>query len=159
MAAMQATEIYENSRVHILNSKSIGACYAILSSVDFSDKDPESVIDMANSVVGRIKTAQVCPAIRNTEMNGMAIHDGDTIAIMDKQIIACEKERVLAAKETVKQLLGDGEHFALTVFVGKDAKDADEEAISDYISREFPDCDAYFIRGGQEIYSYIFVAE
>ena len=158
MAATQAAQIYTQSSVYIVNSKSIGACYAALSAVSFDGENPDKTLALADEVIAKAKTAHVCLAVRNTEMDGVTIREGDTLGMIDKKIITAQCERVSAIKDTVKQLLESKEHSALTVFVGKDGREDEEKMILDYVS-SFPDSEAFLIDGGQEIYSYIFVAE
>ena len=159
MAATQAAEIYDKSEVHIIESRSIGACYAVLSAISFEEQSPDEILSDANEAMERSATAYICPAIRDTEMNGIKINDGDTIGFIGKEIVVCESERLCAAKRLIDRLLADGEHFVMTVFVGKDSTEQDENELRDYIGSAYPDCETFFANGGQEIYSYIFVTE
>ncbi len=159
MAATQAAEIYDKSNVHIIESRSMGSCYAALSAISFEDATVDEILSAADEAMKRSTTASICPAIRDAEMNGIKINDGDTIGFIGKEIMVAESERPVAAERLVDLLLTDGEHLVLTVFIGKDCPAEEIGALNEYISEAYPDCESFFTVGGQEIYSYIFVAE
>ena len=50
-------------------------------------------------------------------------------------------------------------HALFLLFSGLDSSEEETEAICSYIAEHHPDCEVYPIHGGQEIYSYIMVAE
>ena len=159
MAANQAAEIYERSEVYVIDSCSIGDCYAILSSVGFEAESTERVLARVNAVNEIVETAYVCTAVKDAEMNGISVRSGDVIGIINKQIIACEKDVITAAAKAIDRLLSNGTHTALTIFAGKDSNKKNDKAITEYLSAVYSDCEVFLFPGEQEIYSYIFVAE
>ena len=92
-------------------------------------------------------------------MNGVHITEGDTIGIIDKEIVLSEKERMDAAHALACKLLDMPEKFMLTVFVGSDATEEERTELEDFVNEKYPDDEVYFIDGGQDIYPFIFVAE
>ena len=88
----------------------------------------------------------------------MQIKNGDTIGIIEKQIVVSDADRLTAACGLVEKIM-EGDKFMLTIFRGKDADDAEQEALHAKLSKLCPDAEIYFMDGGQEIYPYIFVAE
>ncbi len=159
MAATQAAEIYKKSEVHIIECRSMGSCYAALSSISFEESSVEEILSSAKEAIEHSVSAHICPAIRDTEMNGLTISDGDTIGFIGKELLICDSERVGAAKAIIDLLLSGGERFAMTVFTGKDSTEEEQEELGEYVKATYPDCEVFFTVGGQEIYSYIFVAE
>ena len=93
--------------------------------------------------------------------NSLSVHinDGDTIGIINKEIVVSEPERIEAAHALIDKLLSGGDRFLLTVFVGVDATAEEAAALEQYVMQTYPGTEAYFIDGGQEIYPYLFVAE
>lgn len=159
MAAQQAASLYERSTVHVLPSKNVGTGYVAISSADLSDPDPESVIAQMNEAMAHVTAAYLSPAIRDTELNGFSIHAGDTIGIIGKEIVVCERQRLDAACALASRLLSTDDKFMLTVFTGKDALPEETEQLQASVSASHPDAELYLIEGDQEIYPYIFVAE
>ncbi len=159
MAAGQAAALYEKARVHVLPSKNVGTGYVAISAADLSNPNPEEVIAGMNEAMARVTAGYVSPSIRDTEMNGLTIHEGDTIGIVGKEIVVCEKDRVQAALKLATHLLCMEDKFMLTVFTGIDATVEETDALLTALAAQCPDAEVYPIPGGQEIYPFIFVAE
>ena len=158
MAANQAAEIYTDAKVHVIPAKSIGAGYVALSSMNFEASSPEELITEAQEAISRITTGYISPAVRDADLNGVHVNEGDTIGIIGKEIVVSEGERLLACKKLVDKLLSS-DAFMLTVFTGADALLEERAELEAYISKEHISTECYFIDGGQDIYPYIFVAE
>lgn len=159
MAAGQAAEIYDGAKVYVIPSKSIGAGYVALSSMNFDGSEPEALIREAEEAIERIVSASISPAIRDADMNGVHVNEGDTIGIIAKEIVISEPTRSAAAHGLVDKLLADGDKFMLTVFCGKDASIEESSTLEAYVAKTYPSVEIYFIDGGQEVYPYLFVAE
>ncbi len=159
MAANQAAEIYDKAKIHVIPSKNIGTGYVALSSVNFEAETPEDIIEEMTESMSRVTAGYVSPSIRDADMNGIHITKGDTIGVIEKEIVISERERITAATMLAEKLMADEEKFMLTIFRGVDATDEDQTALEAGIAEKCPDAEVYFIDGGQEIYPFIFVAE
>ena len=159
LAAQQAAEIYDKATVHVIPSKNIGTGYVAISTADLTCEDPETIVAGMNDAMSHVTAGYISPAIRDAEMNGVHIHNGDTIGIVNKEIVVSEPDRMSAANALVSYLFADEERFMLTVFRGKDATEEDQAALTAYIEENHPDVEVYIIDGGQDIYPFIFVAE
>ncbi len=159
MAAQQAADLYEKANVHVLPSKSIGTGYVAISSADLENPSTKAVLASMTEAMARVSAGYISPSIRDADIGGVHIHDGDTIGVIDKEILVSESDRLEAAKKTASLLLDLPEKFMLTVFTGEDALEEETDALTAFLSKQYPDAEVYFIDGGQEIYPYIFVAE
>ena len=159
MAASQAADLWEKAEVHVIPSKNIGMGYAALSTADLTSDDVDAIVKEMNESMTRVTTGYISPSIRDAEMNGIHINEGDTIGIIDKEIVLSEKERKDAAHALACKLLDMPEKFMLTVFVGADATEEDRAELEAFINEKYPSDEVYFIDGGQDIYPFIFVAE
>lgn len=159
MAAGQAAEIYDGAKVYVVPTKSIGAGYVALSSMNFDALEPADLVKEAEEAISRIVSAAISPAIRDADMNGVHVNEGDTIGIIAKEIVISEATRKDAAHGLVDKLVSDGEKFMLTVFCGKDASTEECAELEAYITKTYSWLEVYFIDGGQEVYPYLFVAE
>ena len=159
MAAEQAAGIYTKARVIVVPSKNIGMGYAALSSADLFSDDTEKIISDMTEAMKRVSSAYISPAVRDTEMNGLNITAGDTIGIMEKEIVVDAPDVHTASVALALKLLDLPEKFMLTVFSGKDTSEEQSKALKAAITEQRPDAEIYFINGGQEIYPYIFLAE
>ncbi len=158
MAAQQAAELYTDAVVHVIPSKNIGTGYVALSTADFENSDPAAVESGMMEAMKHVTAGYVSPSIRDAEINGVHIEKGDTIGIIEKEIVVSRKDRLGAACALAERLMSE-DQFMLTVFVGKDADPEESSRLEALLRESCPDAEIYFIDGGQEIYPYIFVAE
>ena len=158
MAAGQAAELYTDAAVHVLPSKTVGAGYVALSAFD-ADAELDALVAQMTEAMANATVGCISPAIRDAEMDGVQIHDGDYIAIIEKQIVLSEKEQLEAACRLAHELLADTGKYMLTVFCGIDAPEEEQNALAARITAAHPSAEVYLIPGGQEIYPYVFVAE
>ena len=158
MAAQQAADIYTAATIHVIPSKNIGSGYVALSCANFELDDADAIANEMTEALGRVTAGYVSPSIRDAEINGVTIKNGDTIGIIGKEIVLSDPDQHAAALGLVQKIL-EGDKFMLTVFCGKDASPEQQAALQADIQKAHPAIEAYFIDGGQDIYPFIFVAE
>ncbi len=159
MAAQQASELYEKAKIYVIPSKNLGTGYVALSSLDFENPSVDAVVADMEAAMSRVTCASISPSIRDADMNGVHINNGDTIAIMDKEIVLADPDRKAAACKLATMLLDMPDKFMITAFCGIDSSEEERREIERYITENHPSAEVYFIDGGQEIYPYIFTAE
>jgi len=159
MAAQQAADLYEDAKVYVIPSKNIGMGYVALSAIDFENLPDEDILIEAEEVMKRVTTGYISPSIRDADMNGIHITKGDTIGIIDKEIVLSDPDCRSAAHSLASMLLSMDGKFMLTVFCGADATAEAREEMRTYLASTHPDAEVYFIDGEQQIYPFIFAAE
>jgi len=159
MAAQQAATLYKDAVIHVIPSKSIGSGYVAISTADLTAEDPEFIESSMKEAMSHATAGYVSPSIRDAEIGGVKIKKGDTIGVIEKEIILSEEVCLTAAERLASRMLNLPEKFMLTIFVGKEASESDTAALTEYLTKEFPRSEVYFIDGGQDIYPYLFVAE
>jgi dihydroxyacetone kinase-like predicted kinase len=63
-----------------------------------------------------------------------------------------------AAKGLLSHMI-DEDKYMLTVFCGKATTADESEVLEQYLTETYPEIEAYFIEGGQDVYPYIFIVE
>ena len=159
MAASQAAEIYENAKVYVIPTRSIGAGYVSLSSMSFDSAEPDELVAEAEEAIGRIVAAYISPAVRDVDMNGVHVTEGDTMGIINKEIVISGPDKMVSTYGLIDIMLADGDKFMITVFHGKDATIEERDRLAEYMLQTYPHIEAYYVDGGQEIYPFLFVAE
>lgn len=157
LAANMSCELYTDARIVVIPSKSMGAGYVALSTLALDMENPDDVLAGATEAIEAVTTGYVSPAIRDADMSGIHITQGDFIGIVDKEIVVSEAS-ILSASEALLDKLLDGKYM-LTAFIGKDATDTDRQTLEDYLQSNHPEVEFYFTEGLQDIYPFIFVAE
>ena len=159
MAAGQAAEIYDKAVVHVIESRDLGAGYTALATADPDEPDPAAMEAALNEATARATTGYVSPAIRDAELNGVTIKNGDFIGFVGKEMLISDPVLAHTANALADKMLTGTGKYMLTVFVGKDAAEADQTALEQHLASAHADAETYFINGGQDVYPFIFVAE
>ena len=158
LAARQAAEIYTDATIHVLESKDLGAGYVAVSSMDLNEQDVDTILEQATEAMQHAKTGVISPSIRDAELDGVHIKNGDFIGFVGKHMYVSESEKNAAAAGLLSHMVTD-ESYLLTVFCGKETTDEESERLQEYVEETYPDMEAYFIEGAQDVYPYIFIVE
>ena len=159
MAASQAAEMYAKANVYVIESKDLGSGYVALASMDFDAASAEDIKEGALSAMQTVKTGCISPAIRDADMNGVHVTNGDYIGFVGKEIVSSCESKVGAAAALLDKMFENTDKFMLTVFYGKSASESENEELQKIFEERHGDKEVYFLDGGQEIYEYIFIVE
>ena len=158
MAANQAADMYKEANVRVVPTKNVGEGYAALSAATF-EEEAEEIVFVFSEAIKRVTTGVISPSVRDTEINGVKIHKGDTIGIVNKAVIVSDKDRVKAATSLALHLLSMPGKTVLTAFCGSDAQPEESKRVEESILESCPGREVYFTDGGQCTYPYVFVCE
>ena len=159
MAAQQAADLYKDARVLVIPSKNIGTGYVALSSLDFDNPDAEANQKAMEAAMKNVAAGYISPSIRDADLNGVHILKGDTIGILEKEIVVSEANRAEAAHKLAHKMLELPNKFMLTIFTGVDATAEECAEFETYLKENCSEAEIYFVNGGQDIYPYIIIAE
>lgn len=158
LAARQAAEIYTDASIHVLESKDLGAGYVAISSIDLSEDSVDAILEQAREAMSRAATGVISPSIRDAELDGVQIKNGDYIGFVGKRMYVSEADMNEAAAKLLAHMIDD-EKFMVTVFCGKDSTLEQRQTLETRLEEEYPEVEVYFIEGGQDVYPYIFIVE
>ena len=158
LAAKQAADMYKKSEITVIESKNIGQAYAALTLLDYSDDDAEKIAQKLREDMNDVKTGMITCSVRDANLNGVEISNGDYIGFTDKTMLVSEKKKVNAFIE-LAEIMNTGRYEFCIVVFGKDATVAERDAASSYITEKYPSVEFYTIDGGQEVYDYILILE
>lgn len=158
LAARQAAKIYEKAEIHVIESKSVGDCYAALSTIDLENENVEEIIEGINAAMTEVETGFVTYAVRNTEMNGVKVHENDYISFCGKQMLASEPD-ILAASIKLLDGMKASERDIVNIFYGKSVSEDLLDEFVAHIEEEYPDIEIQTFNGGQDVYRFIVVVE
>ena len=155
MACEQAKELCKPNLVVIAT---VNVTEGISAAMSFDPEDDvQCVVNNMNSAFKSVSTIQVTHAVRDTEMDGFVLHDGDIIAL-EKGIVAQGNDvdevvlKSLAKKDKDTVCL-------ITLYYGEDVDDESAEALRARVAKEFPDSDVMMANGGQAHYFYLIAVE
>ena len=158
LAARQAASMYPASDVRVINSKTIGDGYAALTMLNTESGDTDEIErELAEAMEG-VVTALVSRCSRDAEMDGFSLHTGQYIGFEGKEILSADNDRFDTACMLADKLDFDA-HAICILIRGQDSTEEEAERIVKHITAAHRSCEAYVIDGGQDVYSYIMIAE
>lgn len=158
IAANEAASACKSCNVRVLPTHSLGEGYVALSSLDCDSGDADKIMSLMQEEVSSSVSGAVARAVRNTEMCGVSVEEGDYIAMSGKKLLAASKNREDAAV-ALAQSLGASQRDFIIVFFGCDADEDGRARIRAALSHSFPSAEYYEIDGGQKIYDVIMVVQ
>ncbi|NDI33459.1 DAK2 domain-containing protein [Chengkuizengella sediminis] len=157
LAAQQAKDLIEDKEVIVIPSKTIPqGLSAALALQDMNDSDENEKI--MNQAIQDVHSGCVTIAIRDSQMNGISINEGDYLGIQENQIVTASNEIVDTSKELLKQMITPDNEM-LTVFTGESVIVQHTDLLIQFVEEFYPDIEIEVIEGGQPIYDYIFSVE
>lgn len=157
LSAEQTVNLCEGTNVRVLKTKSIGQGYASLMVFD-STRELDDNLESMSEIISNMKTAELTYAVRDTEMNGVKIKNGDFIGIQGKNILVSLPDRISAIKELLAKTIDENSEI-VTVFFGKDVSENEAKLVKGYIQELNEDLEIEMINGKQDIYAYIIAVE
>ena len=157
LAAEQAKSLVEDKKIFVVPSKTVPQGIAAL--INFlPDLSPEENLENMTSEMGRIHTGQITYAVRNTNIDGMEIHEGDIMGIGDSGMLAVGQNVNETVLETLKHLVDD-ESELISVYSGEAVTEEDAVALVEKVQAAFQNCEVELNDGGQPIYYYLLSVE
>ncbi len=153
LAANQAAALCEDKKIIVIPTKTITALVNYIP--DQSPKENESHM---NAELALVKTGQVTYAIRDTEIDGRQIHQGDYMGIGDTSILSAGTDKKAVTMEMIEQMI-DEESSLVSIYYGEEAKEEEAMTVSGLITAKYPDLEVEVHAGGQPIYYYIISVE
>ena len=155
LAANQAAKIYTESKVTVIETKSLSQGYSALTMMDLT-LDLDDIVSDLKEVISSVVSAQVTYSVRDTELSGIKISKGDFIGICDNKIVTSRHSRYDAVKDLLRQS-GAANKDAVTIIYGADANVKEVNQIQKHIERNYNNLEVDVVKGDQDVYSYIFV--
>ena len=158
LTAQQAAELYDKSKVVVINSKTLAEGYSALSMHDYSG-DVAAITRTFEDAVSGVKTGLVTYAVRDSSVGGIKIKKGDYLGFDNKTLLSCALDMVQAACELLDKMDKTDKSIIIAVR-GKDSpSDADVAAVKQHVTKNCPNIEFYDFDGGQDVYPFIFVVE
>jgi hypothetical protein len=155
--AAQAAAQLTVKKVTVIPSKTVPQGMAAMMRL-VPDGDAEQVAAEMTEALGDVETGEITTATRSVEIDGVAVQEGDFIALLNGKLVLSSsslKEAVLGFLE-----LAHADHFELiTLFYGEDITRREVDVIADAIRKIYPEQELEVQDGGQPHYHFIFSIE
>jgi len=157
LAAQQAASIVEDKKIYVVESKTIPQ--GITAMINFvEDRAIEENFEVMKESLAQVKTGQITYAVRDTNIDGKTIKQGDIMGIGDKVIEVVGSSVNKVTQDLVSKLVTD-ESELISLYYGADVKEEDADSLVECLEEKFDDIDVEKYYGGQPIYYYILSVE
>lgn len=156
MAATQASEISEKD-VRVIPTKSIPqgiTCITMFNAEHEVDENEAALMEALELV----KTGSVTYAVRDTEMDGIEIKEGNILGLVEGKINKVGNDYFEVAEEVLESMV-DEDSELITIFYGKDVDESKIEEFTEKLEEKYEDCDVQFYKGDQPLYYFIMAVE
>ena len=156
MAANQAAEIADKD-VRVIPTKSIPqgiTCITMFNPEQDADSNEASLMEALDMV----KTGSVTYAVRDTEMDGIEIKEGNMLGLVEGKINKVGDDYFKVAEEVLESMI-DEDSELITIFYGKDVDESKIEEFTEKLEEKYEDCDVQFYKGDQPLYYFIMAVE
>lgn len=156
LAAEQVKELTKRN-VKVIPTRSIpeGISAMLAFQPDTSFDENEEAMKEA---ISHVKSGQVTYAVRDTEISGKKIAEGDVIGIAHGDIVSVGSEVTEVTRELIEELVNE-DHSLITLYYGEDVDEEDGEKLLKELEEEYEDLDIELVYGGQPLYYYLISLE
>ncbi|GAA4652969.1 DAK2 domain-containing protein [Anaerocolumna aminovalerica] len=157
LAAEQAKTLTEDKQIVVIPSKTVPqGITAIINYV--YDKSVEDNKSRMIEEMQKVKSGQITYAVRDTNIDGKEIKQGNIMGLDDKTILSVGSDVLETTFELIKNLVDDDSEL-ISIYYGEEVSEDSANELSDMVSKEFPDLDVELNYGGQPIYYYVLSVE
>ena len=156
MAANQAKEVTVK-QVAVVPSRTIPQGLAAMLALQL-DGEVDAVAEKMTKALGTVKTGEITVAVRNVEIDGVNVKEGQVIALLDGKLVTSAG----TVEEGVMDMLEKadaGEHELVTLFYGQDMPHTESNRIADVVREKYPNLEVEVQEGGQPHYHFIISVE
>lgn len=156
MSAKQACELSDKT-CRVVETRSIPESFSALLSFD-EDESLEDNMENFNDAIEDVRVLEVTIAVRDTNVNNVAIKKDEYIGIVDNNIVTSKSSIEKTAKETLLKAVDDDTSL-ITIYYGEDISDREAKKLQKFAQKKFKDSDVELIYGGQPLYYYTITLE
>jgi DAK2 domain fusion protein YloV len=156
MAANQAAEISEKHIV-VIPTKTIPQGITAITMFN-PEAEVEENIEELTSSVDFVKSASVTYAVRDTEMDGIEIKEGNILGLIESKIKNVGSDVYEVTEELLNQMI-DNDSELITLFYGKECDKKQVEAFVSAIEKKYSDLDVQCYAGEQPLYYFLISVE
>ncbi len=152
MAATQAAELTDKNVV-VIPTKTIpqGITSLTTFSPEFSVEDN---IKEMNEAIKCVSTCTVTYAVRDTEMDGLKIEEGNILGLLEGKINEVGTDIYEVCDKIIANIVNE-ESGLITLFYGKDCEEEKVTEFIESIEEKYPDLDVQCYNGQQPLYYFI----
>ncbi|GAA3407036.1 DAK2 domain-containing protein [Paenibacillus hodogayensis] len=156
LAAQQARDLTDR-RVVVLPTKTIPQGFTAMLAFQ-PNATAERNAELMEASIGEVQSGQVTHAVRDTQIDGIDIREGDYLGIHNNKIIASAPLLEDVCRKLLDSMMAAGGEV-VTVLSGADAPEAETARLAELIEDGYPEAELEILAGGQPVYYYLISVE
>ncbi len=156
LAATQACDVYESGEVKakVVPSKTIPQGLTAAMRIN-PDGAPEDIFEDMKCALKDVRSGSVTYAIKDTDIDGVHVTKDFYMAMEDKKIVSCVKDKIEALMALLDHLIHE-DTSSLMLLLGKDVSEEEEAKINGAVEEKYGSrIEATIYRGNQPVYSFL----
>ena len=156
MAANQAAEI-SGKDIRVIPTTSIPQGIACVTMFN-PDSDVEENFNELQSAIEAVKTGSVTYAVRDTEIDGIEIKEGNMLGLVEGKIKEVGQDNAEVAIKVLDDMI-DEDSELITVYYGNEVSDEEAESFQERLEEKYEDFDIQVYKGNQPLYYFLLSVE
>lgn len=158
MSANQAKDLSDKN-VIVIPTKNLPQCVVGLIDVEYVEgKSVEEITKTFNGSFDRVKCGQVTYAVRDTNMDGIEVKEGNYIGISNGKMKSSDTNIENVVFDTLDSMVTKDSSI-ITLYYGEEIDEDTAETLVEKIENKYEDVDVELLYGGQPVYYYIISVE
>ncbi|NRT70344.1 DAK2 domain-containing protein [Clostridium beijerinckii] len=156
MAANQAAEI-SSKNILVVPTTTIPQGIACATMFNYDSEVEENFTNLKDTIEV-VKTGSVTYAVRDTEIDGIDIKQGNMLGLVEGKIKEVGEDKKVVAGKVLEDMIDD-ESELITVYYGEDVSDEDANEFEAELQEKYEDLDIQFYKGNQPLYYFLISVE
>ena len=157
LAAQQCVGLCKDKTVVVLPTKTVPQGISAMLAVD-PEAQQEELTQLMTEAAGKVRTAEVTYAARDSEFDGAAIQEGDYLALLEHQLFGTDRDLDALLERLAQSEAIQSAEF-LSIFYGEDVTEEEAQKAADTFTAACPNAEVNLLPGGQPVYYYMISAE
>jgi len=156
MAANQAAEISDKD-ILVVPTTTIPQGIACATMFNCDSEVEENFNNLKNTIK-EVKTGSVTYAVRDTEIDGIDIKEGNMLGLVEGKIKEVGEDKKDVASKVLDDMIDD-ESELITVYYGEEVSDEEAKVFEDELGQKYDELDIQFYKGNQPLYYFLMSVE
>ncbi len=157
LAANQAQSLVKDKAITVIPTKTVPqGITAVINYVP--DMTVAENADTMTTEIKNVSTGEVTYAVRDTNIDGKEIRQGDYMGIGDAGILSVGTSIAQVTLDMLDEMMFDDAEL-ISIYYGEEIPDQEAEALRTQVEEKYGSCDIELQYGGQPIYYYIISVE
>lgn len=157
LTAETAKNLVEDKNIFVIPTKTLQQGLVAMYNINKEMTDFHNYIDGIISEIQSVSEGQITIAVRDTEMNGVSVKEGNFISLKGKEIISSTENIIDSGKILIDKIIEDGSEV-VTIIYNDDITVEDAAILKAYVKEKGID-EVELIYGGQSVYHLLIFGE